>query len=274
MSNPPDDMPPTEERGPDAGAAPDGGWRRWMPRRRTGTTPVGTSAATDETTARAATDPSVDEVPAPDGADDAAGSAADPAGPTGDAPARRWMPRRRTATPPPGNSSEPATGSIPAVTDPETDDGEPADADAEPVTAATAADGLGRLRRKRKRLLSEREVTVYHLGGLAFELYRHDRLHPEVMQRRAGEIALIDETVHDIDLRLEQLAADRRDRRTREPDPRTPVGNCVACRAPFQVDARFCWQCGARLLPDLPDPPQGVDLDAQATQTIERPDTR
>lgn len=261
MTEPPDDKPSAEEPGAGTDATPDGGWRRWMPRRRTDPSPADASAASDAP---------ADDVPAPDAADESEGATADATGSaaaTGDRPSRRWMPRRRVATPVADESPEQATGSIPAATDPPGDEA----TDDETVTAATATDGIGRLRRKRKRLLSEREVTVYHLGGLAFELYRHDRLHPEVMQRRAGEIALIDETVHDIDLRLEQLAADRRNRRTRDPDPRTPVGNCVSCRAPFQVDARFCWQCGAQLAPDLPDPPEDVGLDAQATQTIERP---
>ena len=226
MSDPTDDTPPAEERTPDAGAAPAGGWRRWMPRRRTAPSPAPQEAS--------------------EGPEASEGSEQ-----TGD--------------------DVPATGTAPDAVEAATADGEATDA--EPVTAAAATDGVGRLRRKRKRLLSEREVTVYHLGGLAFELYRHDRLHPEVMQRRAGEIALIDETVQDIDLRLEQLATDRRNRRNREPDPRAPVGNCVACRAPFQVDARFCWQCGTQLIPTLPDPPQGVALDKQSTQTIERPTT-
>ena len=105
------------------------------------------------------------------------------------------------------------------------------------------------------------EATTYCIA------YTGDGITGEELLERAGL------TVQDIDLRLEQLATDRRNRRNREPDPRAPVGNCVACRAPFQVDARFCWQCGTQLIPTLPDPPQGVDLDEQSTQTIERPTT-
>lgn len=268
MNHPTDDTTRAKDLPAEAGAASDGGWRRWMPRRRTGPAPAGAPAADEPAENASSPQASAGDVASAPGESPPASSAAPP----GAGSARRWMPRRRITTPPAAGNAEPPTGSNPAAEAPgEAGAATDETAAGEPVTAATAADGVGRLRRRRKRLLSEREVTVYHLGGLAFELYRHDRLHPEVMQRRAGEIALIDETVHDIDLRLEQLATDRRNRRTRDPDPRTPVGNCVSCRAPFQVDARFCWQCGTQLVRDLPDPPKDVDLDEQTTQTIRRP---
>ena len=32
--------------------------------------------------------------------------------------------------------------------------------------------------------------------------------------------------------------------------PTSPVGNCVRCHASFRAEARFCWQCGARVVPE------------------------
>lgn len=244
MSNEPAESPTPPQPGtaepvvsavePGAPATDDAGWRRWMPRRRA------TRADADPAPDAEATDPAdADVAPAP--ADEPAED------PTGMIPAvapdgarrRRWG--RRTVEP--------------AAAEPPGDDAAPADAVA-PVTGATIEGGIGRLRRRRRKLLHERETAVYHLGGLAFELYRRDMLDVDVLRRRAGAVAELDASVHDIDGRLEELADARRDRRARTTtDARTPIGNCLTCRAPFQIEARYCWQCGSRLAP--PDPDQG-----------------
>jgi hypothetical protein len=146
---------------------------------------------------------------------------------------RRWLPRRRAA----------ADGAGPAA-------GEPPEQPTEAIAPPPRAEGPGRLRRRRRRLLTRREEAVYHLGGLAFELYRRELLGEEVMRRRAGEVATLDDTVRDIDVRLGEIDAERRLRRERRrADPDPPVGACLDCRTPFRAAARFCWQCGAQLVP-------------------------
>lgn len=126
-----------------------------------------------------------------------------------------------------------------------------ADAGAPPPEAALPApprpERAGALRRRRRRLLSRREEAVYHLGGLAFELYRRDLLREEVMRLRAGEVAQLDDSVRDIDARLFELDRIRRERRRGASEAH--AGNCLACRAPFRAEARYCWQCGALLAP-------------------------
>lgn len=181
------------------------------------------------------TQPPPDEPVTP--AEDAAPAPADE--PT---PRRRWMPRRRPdARPTPAATTPPPP--VDDLTAPAAGDGAPAEP---PV--ATAADNPRALRRARRRLLTRREEAVYHLGGLAFELYRRDMLAEEVMRRRAGEVAELDDTVRDIDVRLGEIDRERRERRVAEPfDP--AVGCCLACRAPFRAEARFCWQCGAQVVP-------------------------
>ena len=42
------------------------------------------------------------------------------------------------------------------------------------------------------------------------------------------------------------------------------AGNCVRCHAPFRAEARFCWQCGARVVPES-------EGDEQVTATIAPP---
>jgi hypothetical protein len=145
-------------------------------------------------------------------------------------PRRRWLSRRAPAEP------------DAAAPDPEA--AEPT----EVIPAAPRPDGPGGLRRERRRLLTEREETVYDLGGLAFELYRRDLLSDEVMRLRAGRVAELDDTVRDIDARLGEVERERRERRARTP-PDPPAGCCLTCRATFRAEARFCWQCGARLVP-------------------------
>lgn len=180
--------------------------------------------------------PSPDETPPP----------ADEAPPGGAAP--RWrLPRRRPEVPDAG---------VPAP---------PLDEDEEPAgVAEPPAEGAGRLRRRRRRLLTEREEAVYHLGGLAFELYRRDLLPEGVMRLRAGEVATLDDSVRDIDVRLGEIDRARRERRGAAPEDPS-VGCCLVCRTPFRAEARFCWQCGTQVVP----PPIGGD--DQPTQVISSP---
>ncbi len=167
--------------------------------------------------------------------------------PADDTPRRRWL--RRRAEPATAETPTPADGAAPAA------DGAAAPAEEGQPTEVVAApqeprqEGPRQLRRRREQLLKEREETVYHLGGLAFELYRRDRLSDEVMRLRAGQVAQIDDAVRDIDARLSDVEKERKERRVRTPaDP--SVGCCLVCRTPFRGEARFCWQCGTRLVPD------------------------
>jgi hypothetical protein len=150
---------------------------------------------------------------------------------------RDWLPRRRAA--------EAEAASAPAAT---ANGDRPPEQPTEVIPPPPRPDGPGKLRRERRRLLASREEAVYHLGGLAFELYRRDQLGEEVMRRRAGEVALLDETVRDIDVRLGEIDRERKERRRRAPGDGV-AGNCLTCRAPFRAEARYCWQCGTRLAP-------------------------
>jgi hypothetical protein len=149
---------------------------------------------------------------------------------------RDWLPRRR------GAAAEPVPAAAAANGD------EPAEQPTEVIPLPPRPEGPARLRRERRRLLASREEAVYNLGGLAFELYRRDLLGEEVMRLRAGEVALLDDTVRDIDARLGEIDRGRKERRRRAPGDGV-AGNCLTCRAPFRAEARYCWQCGTRLVP-------------------------
>ena len=161
-------------------------------------------------------------------------------------PKRRWLSRRSPAPGAPA-ADEPAAPATPAPAD-----GETAVVPAVETPAESESESApvrpGRLRRTRKKLVARREVAVYDLGGLAFELYRRDMLAEDVMRLRAQEIAELDETVRDIDGRLSEVNAQRRARRARTP-PDPSVGCCLVCRTPFIAEARFCWKCGAEVAP-------------------------
>lgn len=147
-------------------------------------------------------------------------------------------------------------------------DAAPIEGEAQPTEAIPTPPrppGTHRLRRDRKRLLTQREEAVYHLGGLAFELYRRGLLSEGVMQARAGEVAQIDDSVRDIDVRLSEAERERHERRGSEEAAEPSVGCCLVCRTPFRAEARFCWQCGAQVVP----PP--VHGDDQPTAVISSP---
>jgi hypothetical protein len=176
-------------------------------------------------------------MPMPPDADPATPTPAEEAAPGPDAAPggstswRRFLPRRRPAASAADGAGEPveeATGVIPAP----------------PRQERARA-----LHRRRRALIAQRQEAVYHLGGLAFELYRRDLLGEEVMRRRAGEVAMLDDTVRDIDIRLGDMDRERRARRARS-SPDLAAGSCVRCHASFRAEARFCWQCGARVVPE------------------------
>ena len=149
-------------------------------------------------------------------------------------------------------------------TDAATAEDGPVDQPTEAIPPPPRPEGPRRLRRHRRRLLTEREEAVYHLGGLAFELYRRDLLSEGVMRVRAGEVAQLDDSVRDIDVRLSEVERVRRERRAVEV-ANPSVGCCLVCRSPFRAEARFCWQCGTQVVP----PP--VHGDDQPTAVISSP---
>jgi hypothetical protein len=134
----------------------------------------------------------------------------------------------------------------------------------EAIASPARLEGSRRLRRDRRLLLTRREDAVYHLGGLAFELYRRGMLPEGVMRTKAGEVAQLDDTVRDIDVRLGEVERARRER-SRPEIAEPAVGACLACRTAFRAEARYCWQCGAQVVP----PP--VHGDDQVTAVISSP---
>jgi hypothetical protein len=100
--------------------------------------------------------------------------------------------------------------------------------------APTASD----LRRERHAFLLLREERLRDLGGLALEMYRHDRFNPDVVVERCSELVAIEARVGEIDA----LLAGARGIRTRP-------GTICTCGAPILIGARYCPSCGRDLAP-------------------------
>ena len=136
-----------------------------------------------------------------------------------------------------------------------------------PEDAPPIAGTRAHLRRRRRELLNRRAEVVYHLGGLAFELFRRDLLSEQVMRVRAEEVAELDRSVRDIDQRLLQLAErPPRPTRVRRKKEEEPAGVCPSCGSPHTSVASFCWNCGVKL-PEPPPEPEAVEQDASDEPT-------
>lgn len=138
----------------------------------------------------------------------------------------------------------------------ETAPGEP---DAPPPPRAPSP---GAIRRERRALLREREERLRDLGGLALEMFRHDRLRPELLRGQCGELLELDARLLELEELLHAATAARRFggapscvcgaplawgahfcANCGRPSG-APVVICAHCGSPLPADARFCTTCG------------------------------
>lgn len=90
----------------------------------------------------------------------------------------------------------------------------------------------GALRRERRSLLKLREQRLHDLGGLIFEMFRHDRFNEALVRERCTELL-------ELDQRLEEL-----DELHRAATNRAALRRC-ACGAELPPFSRFCSSCGS-----------------------------
>jgi hypothetical protein len=91
----------------------------------------------------------------------------------------------------------------------------------------------GQVRRERKALARAREERIRDLGGLLLDMYKRDRLKPELFFEQCAEIVGIEERIQELDAALATLT-----RRSL-----TDANRC-ACGAPLVWGAHFCANCG------------------------------
>lgn len=167
-------------------------------------------------------------------------------------PARRGLFRKRSADPavaaaPEAPDAAPAVADAPPAADDEGDEGEHGD-----------RTRPGVLRRRRRQLLGKYEQGIFDLGGLALELHRRGLLAEEVMRRKAAEVTDLRGQVDQVDERLEEIRAERGERRK---SGKGATMTCPSCGARCKASANFCAECGAPLKTD-----EAAAADAPADQ--------
>jgi hypothetical protein len=107
------------------------------------------------------------------------------------------------------------------------------------------------MRRRLREQKRMREALLLDLGALVFELQRHGRREPELLQAKAAELSAVDNEVRalanalDVGHTVLELVA-------------TGVaGSCGNCGSLLSTDARYCQACGAPALPSLGGQPAG-----------------
>jgi len=96
------------------------------------------------------------------------------------------------------------------------------------------------LERRRQALTQEVAELHWDLGGLTYEMAIRDHFRLDVLVRRAAVLQERDAELAEVERLLSspgELAGAR----------------CPVCAAPHSRGAQFCWQCGERLMDELPD---------------------
>ena len=91
------------------------------------------------------------------------------------------------------------------------------------------------LERRRDTLKARVAEMQWDLGGLVYEMAIRDRIHVDVLVKRAALLQDADSELSEIEriLRLEHSAT---------------AGACATCGAPHSTGASYCWQCGQPIL--------------------------
>ncbi len=91
------------------------------------------------------------------------------------------------------------------------------------------------LERRRDTLKARVAEMQWDLGGLVYEMAIRDRIHVDVLVKRAALLQDADSELAEIEriLRLEHSAT---------------AGGCASCGAPHSTGASYCWQCGQPIL--------------------------
>jgi hypothetical protein len=89
----------------------------------------------------------------------------------------------------------------------------------------------GQVRRERRALIRAREVRIRDVGGLLLEMYKRDRLRPELVYDQCAEIVSLEDRIAELDAALASLT-------------RRSSGARCTCGAPLVWGAHFCANCG------------------------------
>jgi hypothetical protein len=95
------------------------------------------------------------------------------------------------------------------------------------------------LMRRRDELAGRLAELQWDLGGLTYEMAIRNHLRVDVLVRRAAVLQEVDNQLEEVEriVRSEQTGT---------------AGTCSSCQAPHSGGAAYCWQCGQRLLEQVP----------------------
>jgi hypothetical protein len=124
-------------------------------------------------------------------------------------------------------------------------DGSPAQPDADatvataPVSAASCAETMVDLTKRRDQLSARVAELQWDLGGLVYEMAIRDHVKVDVLVGRAAMLQDVDSELAEVEriLRTEETGS---------------AGTCPGCAAPHSSGAVYCWQCGHALLERVP----------------------
>jgi len=131
-----------------------------------------------------------------------------------------------------GSSAAPAQGATPAgVSQPGVAPPPPGVSNNAAPTESQVVD----LERRRDVLKARVAELQWDLGGLVYEMAIRDRIHIDVLIKRAALLQDADSELSEIEriLKLEHSAT---------------AGVCPSCGAPHSTGASYCWQCGQPIL--------------------------
>lgn len=137
--------------------------------------------------------------------------------------------KRRTGAAPPASQPTASSTAAPAAGVPVATP--PAGAPGASPTETQVVD----LERRRDVLKARVAEMQWDLGGLVYEMAIRDRIHVEVLVKRAALLQDADSELSEIEriLRLEHSAT---------------AGACASCGSPHSTGASYCWQCGQPIL--------------------------
>src|SRR5215210_5074691 len=146
----------------------------------------------------------------------------------------------------------------------------------------------GQVRRERRALTRAREERIRDLGGLLLEMYKRERLRPELVFDQCAEIVGLEERIAELDAALATLTRRTGDARCACGAPLVwgshfcancgrpagdPVVACAHCGHPLAAEASFCANCGRAAEPAEPAAPANAEatLAGDPSAGAERP---
>lgn len=109
------------------------------------------------------------------------------------------------------------------------------------------------MRRRLRQQKRMREALLIDLGALVYELHRHSRREPELLQAKAAELTAVDQEVRAL---ADALQADES---VLALVAAGIAGSCESCGSLLSTDARYCGACGTpAVTPAIGAPARGA----------------